>query len=68
MIVCVLFIAGDQLPAMPLLDVAGRLKLPPEQIGETCVKLGVWVGLMVKTTGVLVALRQPVTGSKASAK
>jgi len=53
---------------MPLLDVAGRLKLPPEQIGGTCVKVGVWVGLIVSVTGVRVALRQFVVASKASAK
>ncbi len=29
---------------MPLFDVAGRLKLPPAQIGGTCVKVGVCVG------------------------
>ena len=63
-----LFILGDQLPAMPLLDIAGRLKVPPAQIGGTCVKLGVWVGLMVSVTCVRVALRQPVIASKASAK
>ena len=44
MVVAELLIAGDQIPAMPLLDVAGRLKLPPAQMGGTCVKVGVWVG------------------------
>ena len=39
-----MLIAGDQIPAMPLLDIAGRLKLPPAQMGSTCVKVGVWVG------------------------
>jgi hypothetical protein len=29
----VLFIAGDQAPVIPLLDVIGKLKFPPEQIG-----------------------------------
>ncbi len=53
---------------MPLMDVAGRLKLAPAQIGLICVKLGVSAGLMVKVTCVRVALRQPVMASNASAK
>ncbi len=32
---------------MPLLDVAGRLKVSPEQIGATCVKVGVTLGFTV---------------------
>jgi hypothetical protein len=32
-VVVVLFMAGDQVPMMPLLDVVGKVKVPPEQIG-----------------------------------
>jgi hypothetical protein len=38
---------------MPLLEVVSSEKLPPEQIGATCAKLGVRFGL---TTTVIVAL------------
>jgi hypothetical protein len=38
-----LFTAGDQVPVMPLSEVVGSEKLPPEQIGATCAKLGVTV-------------------------
>ena len=40
-VVAKLLIAGDQVPEMPSLELFGRLKLPPEQIGCTCVKVGV---------------------------
>ena len=40
--VAVLFNAGDQVPVIPLLDVVGSgTNVPPEQIGATCVKVGV---------------------------
>jgi hypothetical protein len=32
-VVAELFIVGDQVPVMPLLDVVGKVKVPPEQIG-----------------------------------
>ena len=53
MVVAVLFIAGAQVPVMPLLEVVGSEKLPPEQIGAICAKLGVRFGL---TTAVMVVL------------
>ena len=40
-VVVVLLMAGDQTPVIPLSEVVGRVKLAPEQIGCTCVKLGV---------------------------
>lgn len=36
-----LFIAGDQVPDTPLVDVVGKEKDPFSQIGAICVKLGV---------------------------
>ena len=48
-----LFTAGAQVPAMPLLEVVGNEKLPPEQMGATCTKLGV---TFVFTTTVIVAV------------
>lgn len=39
--VVVLLIAGDQTPLMPLLEVAGRVNEPPEQMEGTWVKVGV---------------------------
>ena len=48
MVVCVLLIAGDQVPVIPLLDVVGRvLSVAPEQIGATASKLGVTCASMV---------------------
>jgi hypothetical protein len=32
-VVAELFIAGDQVPVIALLDVVGKVKVPPEQIG-----------------------------------
>ena len=55
MVVAVLFTVGDQLPEMPLLEVVGSEKLPPEQIGAICVKLGVTFGLTVTVIVELVA-------------
>ena len=38
----VLFTAGDHVPVMPLFDVVGKGdNIPPEQIGATCVKVGI---------------------------
>ena len=42
MVVWVLFKAGDQVPVIPLLEVVGKAEsVAPEQIGATCVKVGV---------------------------
>ena len=50
-----LFTAGDQVPAMPLSEVVGSEKLPPEQIGATCAKLGVRFGFTTTVIVVVVA-------------
>jgi hypothetical protein len=43
--VAVLFKAGDQVPVIPLMEVAGKeAKAPPEQIGGIAVKFGVTTG------------------------
>jgi hypothetical protein len=34
-VVAVLFIAGDHVPVILLVDVAGKVNVPPEQIGAT---------------------------------
>ena len=58
----VLFNDGLQLPVMPLVDAVGNaLKLPPEQIGATCVKVGVTFGFTVMVIVVVVA-HNPVVG------
>ena len=55
-VVAVLFIAGDHVPAIPLFDVVGNaLKLPPEQMAATCVNVGVVGGFTVMVIVVLVA-------------
>ena len=54
-VVAVLFNAGAQLPVMPLSEVVGNAdKVPPEQIEDTAVKVGVMFGLtvMVNVAGV----------------
>ena len=55
MVVAVLFTAGDQVPIMPLAEVVGSEKLPPEQIGAICAKVGVTFGLTVTVIAVVVA-------------
>ena len=52
-VVAVLFIAGLQVPLMPLLDVVGKIKVPPLHIADTCVKVGT-VGWVTVTVIVLV--------------
>jgi hypothetical protein len=48
--------AGDHVPVIPLFDVVGNaLKLSPEQIALTAVKLGVMFGLTVMVSVVVVA-------------
>ena len=54
--VVVLFIAGAQVPVMPLLDVVGNAaSAAPEQIAATAVKVGVIFGLTVIVSVVVVA-------------
>ena len=51
-----LFNAGDHVPDMPLLDVSGKaVKVAPEQIGATAVKVGVTWGFTVIVNDVVVA-------------
>ena len=52
----VLFKAGDQVPVILLLDVVGRaVRVAPEQIGATALKVGVMFGLTVMVNVVVVA-------------
>jgi hypothetical protein len=39
-VVAVLFTAGDHVPVTPLLEVVGRVMVPPEQIGAMAVNVG----------------------------
>ena len=57
------FIPGDQEPLMPLLEVVGSVNEPPEQIGATCVKVGVTLGFTV-TVMVWVVAHWPAVGVK----
>ena len=49
---------------MPLLEVVGSEKLPPEQIGATCVKVGVRFGLTVIVPVALTLPQPPVSGTE----
>ena len=60
-VVAVLLTAGDQVPVMPLFEVVGNVKLPPEQIGVTCVKVGTVCALTV-TVIVVVVAHSPAAG------
>ena len=61
--VAILLTAGDQVPVMPLVEVAGRVKLLPVQIGPTCVKAGAILELTV-TVIVVVVAHCPALGVK----
>ena len=55
-VVAVLFSAGAQDPAIPLLDVVGNaVNVAPEQIGATAVNIGVMFGLTVIVNVAVVA-------------
>jgi hypothetical protein len=55
-VVAVLSKAGVQLPVMPLLEVVGSaVRVAPEQIGTTALKVGVMFGLTVIVNVVVVA-------------
>jgi hypothetical protein len=56
-----LFIAGDQVPVNPLLEVVGKLKLSPEQIGPTGVNIGA-EGAFTLTNIVVVVAHCPGEG------
>jgi hypothetical protein len=54
-VVAALFIAGDQVPEIPLFEIVGKaLKLAPAQIGATAVNVGVMFGftVIVRVAGV----------------
>ena len=54
--VAVLFIAGDQLPVILLLEVVGNaVKASPAHIGDTAVKVGVVLGFTVMVKVVVLA-------------
>ena len=60
-VVVVLFIAGDQVPVIALLEVVGNVNEPPAQIAATCVNVGVVAGFTV-TVIVAVDAHCPVVG------
>ena len=63
-VVAVLFIAGDQVPEIPLFEVVGKgLKVAPTQIGAIAVNVGVMFGLTVIVSVVVVA-HCPAVGVK----
>ena len=63
-VVAALFIAGAQVPVIPLLDVVGSApKAAPEQIAAIAVKVGVTFGLTVIVSVVVVA-HWPAVGVK----
>ncbi|MNE73114.1 hypothetical protein D3C80_1691050 [compost metagenome] len=62
--VAVLFKAGLQVPVMLLVDVVGSAaSVPPEQMGATCVNVGVTLGLTVIVMLAVVA-HEPAVGVK----
>jgi hypothetical protein len=54
-VVVVVLIAGFQIPVIPFVDVEGKLKEFPEQIGPTCVNVGTVCGFIVTVIVVTVA-------------
>ncbi|AWI25260.1 hypothetical protein HYN49_04760 [Flavobacterium pallidum] len=63
-VVAVLSKAGDQVPVIPLFEVIGNAaKVPPEQIGATCVNVGATFGFTVMLMVVLKA-HCPASGVK----
>ena len=54
-VVAVLLIAGDQVPLIPSMELAGNVKDPPAQIPETALNEGLtgWLTVMVICTGPL---------------
>jgi len=51
-----LFSAGNQLPVIPLLEVVGRaVRVAPEQMGATALKVGVIFGFTVMVSVAVVA-------------
>ena len=63
-VVATLLSAGDQVPVMPLLEAVGKAaKVPPAQIGATCVNVGIMFGLTVMVIVAIVA-HNPEVGVK----
>ena len=58
-----MFIAGDQVPVILFVEVPGKVKAVPLQIGPTCVNVGVVCGVMV-TVIVAVVAHWPAAGVK----
>lgn len=58
-----MLMAGDQIPKMPSLEIVGKEKEPPEQMGDTCVKVGVTLGLTTTVIGAVEA-HWPAVGVK----
>ena len=62
MVVAVLFKAGDQVPVIPLVDVAGNAdKTVPEQIGAIAANAGVIFGV-TEIVSVVVVAHCPAVG------
>jgi hypothetical protein len=59
----VLFTAGSQLPVNPFVDVVGRVKVPPEQIGAMGLNVGA-TGAPTLTVIVAVVAHCPDVGVK----
>jgi hypothetical protein len=53
--------AGDHVPVNPLLEVVGRVNIPPLQIAATCVNVGV-TGWLTVTVIVVVVEHCPAVG------
>jgi hypothetical protein len=61
-VVAVLFKVGDQVPVIPLFEVVGNAaNVAPEQIGFSCVNVGVTFGITVIVIVVVVA-QSPIVG------
>jgi hypothetical protein len=60
-VVVVLFIAGDQVPEIPLFETAARVKISPEHIGGTWVNTGVIRGSTVTVIMAVIA-HWPIDG------
>ena len=58
-----LFIAGDQVPVNPFVDVLGRVSVPPTHIGAMALKVGATGGPTLTVT-VAVLAHCPAVGVK----
>jgi hypothetical protein len=62
-VVAELFIAGDQVPVIPFVEVVGSVNVPPEQIGAIGLNVGV-AGGPTFTVSVVVVAHCPAVGVK----